>query len=185
MNALLTEGLTYKFKGKDGTQVLLRPVQLSDAEDIIKYAKQIIVKGEYIQKEHERSLDEEKDFIREMQTKGNMYMGVQIDGEVVGIARVIKDDLRMKMHTGVFRTWLSDSAQGKGIGKKMIEYTLEWCRLNELKKLWLTVFSSNKIAHHIYTKYGFITEGVQKDQLFINGEYMDEIFMAYFFDPKK
>ncbi|WP_088102403.1 GNAT family N-acetyltransferase [Halalkalibacter urbisdiaboli] len=173
--------LIMTFTAKDESIVTLRPVQKSDAYDITDSVSSIVSNGAFIQKERPRTLEEEYAFIEEMKEKDNMYIVVDVDGSSRGIARVIRGELKMKEHTGLFRTWLHPEAQGKGIGKKLMEYTLEWCRIHQLRKLCLTVFSSNQIAKSLYEKYGFIVEGIQKEQAFLNGEYVDEIFMAYFF----
>jgi L-amino acid N-acyltransferase YncA len=41
--------------------------------------------------------------------------------------------------------------------------------------------SSNEIAYQLYKKYGFHEEGNQKEQAFIKGEYVDELWMAKFY----
>ena len=117
-----------------------------------------------------------------MMKKDNMYAAVEIDGTVYGIARVIRGELKMKRHTGLFRTWLHSKAQGLGIGREIMSYTLKWCRLHRLHKLCLTVFSENEAALSLYKKSGFIVEGVQKEQVLSDGKYEDEVLMAYFFN---
>lgn len=180
-NQLITEEeLIKSFDAKDGTPVTLRPVRVEDANEIIRGVEYIVRAGEYLQKESPNSLREEQVFIEGVRSKGNMYTAIEIEGKVAGIARVLRGELDMKRHTGVFRTWLMKGAQGKGIGKKIMEYTLEWAKQNELHKVWLTVFSGNEGAIYLYKKYGFVEEGVQKDQVIINGQYQDEIFMACF-----
>ncbi|WP_396334473.1 GNAT family N-acetyltransferase [Alkalihalobacillus sp. MEB130] len=69
----------------------------------------------------------------------------------------------------------------KGNWQKSDGYTLAWCRQHQLHKLCLTVFATNKVAIALYKKVGFIVEGVQKEQVFINESYDDELLMAYFF----
>ncbi|WP_100372528.1 GNAT family N-acetyltransferase [Bacillus sp. FJAT-45037] len=178
---VVAEPLIMTFTAKDDTDVTLRPVQKSDAIDIITSVDSIIKEGTYIQKERPRTIEEEHQFIKEMKEQDNMYIVVEVDGTARGIARVIRGELTMKKHTGMFRTWLHEDAQGKGIGKKVMEYTFEWCRMHMLHKLCLTVFASNNIAKTLYERYGFVTEGIQKEQVYLNGTYDDEIFMAYFF----
>ncbi|RNA69027.1 GNAT family N-acetyltransferase [Alteribacter keqinensis] len=170
------------FKAKDGSTVTLRPAKKEDAFDIITNVEKIIQKGRYIQKERVRTIEEEQAFIQEMADNNNMYTVVEIDGHVYGIARLIRGELKMKRHTAVFRTWLTEEAQGKGLGKKIMEYTLQWAEQNGLYKVCLTVFAQNTVAKKLYEKYGFITEGVQKYQVLIDGEYDDEVFMACFIE---
>lgn len=173
--------LIEQFTAKDGSTVCIRPATVEDARDIVTSVESIIKEGTYLQKEQTRSVEEEQDFILEMQRKGNMYAVIELNGAARGIARVIRGELKMKQHTGLFRTWLSDVAQGKGIGSHIMDYTLKWCNIQQLHKLCLTVFSTNEVAVNLYKKAGFIIEGVQKEQAYIQGQFTDEIWMAYFF----
>ncbi|MTH52108.1 GNAT family N-acetyltransferase [Bacillus mangrovi] len=170
-----------QFKTKDGRTAVIRPVKMEDAEGIIRAAASIVKSGIYIQKEKVRTIQEEQDLIKELQAKGHMYAVVDLEGEVSGIARVLRGELKMKQHIGIFRTWLAETAQGQGIGKEVMAYTLEWGKSHHLLKICLTVFKSNEKAVKLYENYGFVIEGVQKDQVYLNGKYDDEIHMAYFF----
>ncbi|MDE5412177.1 GNAT family N-acetyltransferase [Alkalihalobacillus sp. MEB203] len=170
------------FTAKDGTQVTIRPATTKDSKGIVHAVSEIVSEGTFLQKESVRTDKEEKQFIHEMQENGNMYVVVDINGKISGLARVIRSSLEMKKHTGLFRTWLTTDAQGKGIGKKLMAYTLNWCQKEQLHKLCLTVFSSNQIAVDLYEKAGFVVEGVQKEQVCLKGTYDDEVLMAYFFN---
>jgi RimJ/RimL family protein N-acetyltransferase len=177
----MQSGETFSFEAKNGEKIILRPVDENDAQDIIKHVETIVKAGRYLQKEEPRTLEEEIKFILETRLKGNMYTAVERKGKVVGIARVLKGELEMKKHTGIFRTWIHPDSQGLGIGKQVMNYTLRWGHTNNLHKLWLTVFSGNEKAVLVYEKSGFIIEGRQKNQAIIDGNFEDEIFMAYFF----
>ncbi|GAE30795.1 GNAT family N-acetyltransferase [Alkalihalobacillus hemicellulosilyticus] len=169
------------FTAKDGRFVRLRPATIQDAENIVTSVESIINEGTYLQKEQARTVDEEREFIQNMQQSHNMYAVVELDGVARGIARVIRGELKMKHHTGMFRTWLYEDAQGIGIGKHLMNYTLDWCRVHKLHKLCLTVFSTNDVAVKLYEKVGFVIEGIQREQALIHSQYVDEIWMAYFF----
>ncbi|MCD7033426.1 GNAT family N-acetyltransferase [Metabacillus sp. GX 13764] len=174
----------YAVKGKDGRTAILRPAEETDAPFILQAVEEIIRSGVFIQKEQKRTLDKEKEFIREMKEKGNLYAVVELDGKAAGIARVIKGELAMKRHTGLYRTWLSERASGVGFGREILNYTLDWCRNERLHKLCLTVFASNEIAVRLYEKNGFVIEGIQKEQVLLNGRFDDEIYMARFFNKQ-
>ncbi|MBU8907794.1 GNAT family N-acetyltransferase [Desertibacillus haloalkaliphilus] len=172
--------LIMSFEAKDRTRVILRPASVDDAQAIVDGVKEIIAEGTYLQKEAVRTVSEEKQFIEDMIKKNNMYTVIEVNGEVMGIARIIRGELKMKSHTGIFRTWLRKDAQGKGIGSRVMEYSIQWGQQNQLHKICLTVFARNAVATKLYKKYGFIEEGVQREQVIINGSFDDEIFMARF-----
>jgi RimJ/RimL family protein N-acetyltransferase len=177
----MQRGDIYTFIAKNGEEIIMRPVVKQDAEEIIKSAEIIIAEGKYLQKEEPRSLLEEISFIQQVSQLNNMYTAVEREGKVVGVARILRGELEMKKHTGVFRTWIHPDSQGLGIGKEIMNYTLRWGKGNELHKIWLTVFSSNEKAVNVYEKVGFIKEGTLRDQVKVNGKYEDEIYMGYFF----
>ncbi len=170
---------TFDFVTKDGINAVIRPVTTLDASQLTEKVKDIIKEG-LIQKEKPRTVDEELEYIKMMKENNNMYICVEINGEVMGIARLVRGELEMKKHVALFRTWLTPNAQGKGIGKAIMEYTKEWAVKNDVEKICLTVFARNEIAYNLYKKYGFVHEGTQKRQVFFNGEYDDEVHMAYF-----
>ncbi|MDN4073279.1 MULTISPECIES: GNAT family N-acetyltransferase [Fictibacillus] len=174
------QGSTYTFIAKNGEEITLRPVKLEDAHQIIDAVQEIVEAGEFLQKERPRTLDEEEAFIKDCQEKGNMYTAIEKQGTVIGIARILKGDLTMKKHTGMFRTWINSKGQGLGIGKEVMDYSIRWAKTNGLYKISLTVFSENKIAIRLYEKAGFVVEGIQKGQVKINEELQDEWWMAYF-----
>ncbi|WP_315613850.1 GNAT family protein [Alkalihalobacillus sp. MEB130] len=117
----VSEISTERFIAKDESTIILRPAQLNDAQDILDSVSSIIKQGAFIQKERVRTLEEEQAFIKKMKENGNMYIVIEVNGIARGIARVIHGDLEMKRHTGLFRTWLHQDAQGKGIGKKVMD----------------------------------------------------------------
>ncbi len=178
---ITTKNPTVTFEAKNGKRVTIRPAIERDAQYITEAVREIINAGEFIQKDHPRTLEEEISFIEKVIEEGHMYVVAEVEGEIVGIARVLRGEIKMKRHTGLFRTWLVSKAQGMGIGKQFMEYTLNWCRANDLHKLSLTVFASNPVAKTLYEKVGFQEEGVFKEQAFINGQYVDEIYMSVFF----
>lgn len=156
--------LVERISTKDGGEAVIRPVKMADAPDIIEAVKDVIHTGVYIQKERPRTLEEERAFISDMMEKDNMYAAVEIDGAVYGIARVIRGDLKMKRHTGLFRTWLHSKAQGLGIGREIMSYTLKWCRLHRLHKLCLTVFPKMKQRCRSIRKAALSLKGFKRNR---------------------
>ena len=48
----------------------------------------------------------------------------------------------------------------------------------KILRLELTVQCRNEVALHLYQKMGFQIEGVKKNSMVVNGEFVDEYYMA-------
>lgn len=84
-------------------------------------------------------------------------------------------------HTDIGIFLGKDDHRGKGLGTEVLRLLVEF-GFNELNlnKIKLGVFSYNKNAIKCYEKFGFITEGIFKDDLFRDGMYHNVIYMALF-----
>ncbi len=72
----------------------------------------------------------------------------------------------------------------KGFGKKMLSKILKIGQTKNLKRIELSVSTSNSNAIKLYEKMGFQFEGILKCYTFLKTEnrYLDEQYMAYIFD---
>lgn len=79
-----------------------------------------------------------------------------------------------------FRIAMHDMAlTGKGYGPEAIDILMHYV-FNHLKlhRLQLEVYSHNERGIRAYKKLGFKKEGVLRDALYYNGEFMDEMIMS-------
>jgi len=69
--------------------------------------------------------------------------------------------------------------RNQGYGTLAMKCVLKYCfdYLN-LNRCWLFVLDSNEPAKYVYKKVGFKKEGVQKQAIFRNGEYVDYVMMS-------
>ena len=68
----------------------------------------------------------------------------------------------------------------RGIGTRLMRYAIDWATDQGVEKVTLNVFADNHRAIHLYQKFSFQVEGLRKRQYRIQGEYVDELFMAKF-----
>jgi UDP-4-amino-4,6-dideoxy-N-acetyl-beta-L-altrosamine N-acetyltransferase len=70
--------------------------------------------------------------------------------------------------------------RGKGYGREVLEILMDFgfSDLN-LRRIWLRVLADNERAIKLYQNAGFITEGLLKEDHYIQGEYKDVIVMAF------
>ncbi|MGX7418962.1 N-acetyltransferase family protein [Carnobacterium gallinarum] len=106
---------------------------------------------------------------------------VAVEGEdVLGILG-FHHPTSLPAHKG---TWLLDigvspAAQGKGVGQELVAGIKELARFNGIHKLSLRVLGTNVGAIRFYLKNGFVEEGLLKEEFWINGQYVDDVFMGF------
>ena len=57
---------------------------------------------------------------------------------------------------------------------------MEAKRITDIEQIHLTVVSSNKAANSLYASFGFVTYGIEKNALKVDGTYFDEELMVLF-----
>lgn len=68
--------------------------------------------------------------------------------------------------------------QRQGIGSRLIEAIKQHAADHGIRKLRLRVLSSNEPALAFYRKCGFEEEGRLKEEFYLGGQYVDEVFMS-------
>lgn len=82
-----------------------------------------------------------------------------------------------------FQIIIDPAYQGKGYASKATKLAMEYAfNILNLYKLYLLVDQENEKAIHIYSKLGFVKEGLLHHEFFVNGEYRDVIRMCTFQD---
>lgn len=172
--------MKYHLRDITGTKVYLRPIQLSDTSNIVRWRNMPHVSHNFIFQEP---------FTPEMHTR---WMETKVfSGEV--IQYIIKDlesgqdvgsvylrDINWVHRTAEYGIFIGeDSARGKGIGSETARLFTQY-GLQELKlhRIMLRVLGHNIQAIRSYEKAGFVQEGIARSMVFLNGSYQDVVFMA-------
>ncbi|NCU18442.1 GNAT family N-acetyltransferase [Pallidibacillus pasinlerensis] len=67
--------------------------------------------------------------------------------------------------------------QRKGVGKALMNFIESWARTNGIRKITVRVLDTNPTAISFYKKNGFVEQGRLVDEFFINGKYVDDLFL--------
>jgi len=73
---------------------------------------------------------------------------------------------------------VDQSARGRGVGRALLEASVEETRRQGARRLTLRVLSVNATARRLYEQVGFVVEGVLHEEFLINGAYVDDVLMA-------
>jgi hypothetical protein len=123
---------------------------------------------------------------RPEQTPQHLLMVAQLDGKIVGAARLFSGVYGSKdRHVGEMGAFVLAPWRNQGIGTALVQQALEWAGQRGLEKVVLSVFATNRRAIHVFEKCGFAVEGARRRQYKIAGQYVDELFMARFLEDRE
>ena len=160
--------------------ILLKRMDEDDTENIIRWRNTEFVRRNFIYQKPFTKKGHEN-WIREMIRTGKavQFMIVRKDlGEPVGSVYLRDiDRTHNKAEYGIFIG--EKDALGRGYGtraaKLMIRYGFETLGLH---KLMLRVLAENIPAIKSYEKAGFVREAYLKDEVFLDGQYKEVVYMA-------
>lgn len=104
---------------------------------------------------------------------GNIFF-VKEDNHIIGTVAL------MKMEDGIFeltKMAVTPESQGKKIGQKLMEHTLEYAKNQGWKKL--IIYSNRKLenAIYIYKKYGFKEIPIEENNPYARGDIKMELIL--------
>lgn len=110
----------------------------------------------------------------------NLISIVAFHGDrIVGHAQILKFVHSRRKGTGDLVIYLHQDFHNVGLGAAMLVELLGLARKEGLHRIGLHVIADNKIAVHLYEKFGFKIEGALKDSYFgEDGKYYDELAMG-------
>jgi RimJ/RimL family protein N-acetyltransferase len=113
--------------------------------------------------------------------RGVLWVLAEIEGELVGSLSLARHrDSEKSKHVRSLAMGVAKEYRGMGVGTVLMGYAIRWARQRKVKKIVLSVFSTNRKAIALYEKFGFTREGNRRRQFLIDGKYVDEIMMARF-----
>ncbi|UOQ85775.1 GNAT family N-acetyltransferase [Gracilibacillus salinarum] len=161
--------------------MLIREIKRSDAEPFAKLINQVEQEAQYIlwePGEREVNTSSQSNVIEDFLNKGNATIFVAEEEKLTGYIMAIGGNANRNKHTVYIVIGVLNKFRAQGIGSLLINKLVEWANEHAIHRLELTVVTKNKHAISLYEKMGFEVEGTKKDSLRINGEFIDEYYMA-------
>ena len=164
---------------ENGRRVTVREANEDDALAIKNIVNSVASEKYYVVPE--RSREDWDEAIREIKNRKGLIIVAEANDRIVGMAYLVRGKFEKNKHVGFLGISVLKGKRGIGVGEAMMKYMMEWSQQqDELEKISLTVFSTNKAAINLYRKFGFEIEGINKKQYKIEGKYIDEIMMGKF-----
>ncbi|MGN0266192.1 MAG: GNAT family N-acetyltransferase [Lachnospiraceae bacterium] len=158
-----------------------RKLSLDDAEQFWNLMNQLDYETKYMlyePGEREKNLPEIESFIQDSVNGKDFLLVAETDNRLVGYISAQKGRLNRIAHSAYIVVGILMDYRGKGIGTEFFTRLNDWAEEENVTRLELTVICENKIAKHLYTKNGFQIEGIKRKSVCVNGEYLDEYYMA-------
>lgn len=94
---------------------------------------------------------------------GAVWWVAERDGELLAFANSGPNTLphpdATPDHTELRRLYVSKTAQGLGLGTRLLTLALEWMQTHTTGAMWIGVWSGNLKAQKLYEAYGFVKAG--------------------------
>lgn len=108
----------------------------------------------------------------------SQFLAIRETDEVVGWCDVIRYETEGFRHCGRLGMSVVREYRGRGLGRRLLQTTLDDAFAKGLERIELEVYASNLPAIGLYEKFGFQVEGRKEKARYIDGEYDDSILMV-------
>lgn len=164
-------------------EITYRNPVVEDAENIVSFYNYVGGETSYLsfeKDEYPLDVEAQKESIRSLEGNQNNTMLLAMDGEeIVGIATISSSHKIKSRHEGELGIVVAKKYQGQGIGSTLIQMLIDWCKGNGVTtRIRLDTRADNVKAASLYMKFGFVVEGLCKNQTLLNGKYYDLYIMG-------
>ncbi|MEK4146584.1 GNAT family N-acetyltransferase [Robertmurraya sp. FSL W8-0741] len=162
--------------------MMIRQITPTDAESFVNLIHQVERESPFMLFEagerNAKSEDVRKRIDAIDKTTNSTIFVAEVDQELVGYLMAVGGEPKRKKYCVYIVVGILAQHQGKGIGKRLFEGLEGWAKEQNIRRLELTVITQNEAAIGLYKKMGFEIEGIKRDSLYVNGEFVDEYYMS-------
>lgn len=162
--------------------MIIRKIQLTDAEDFLNLCKTLDKESKFMMlepDERKTTIEAQTNYIKNvLENDQTIILVCEVDKKIVGYISATRGGFKRIRHSAYIVIGILQQYIGKGIGTKLFTELENWCISNNIHRLELTVMSHNHSGVALYKKMGFEIEGTKKHSMLIDGEYLDEYYMA-------
>lgn len=170
---------------RNGITYVIRSARLEDASELSAVRLLIDGETENMDREPGEGFIDADGFAQLIRTDAgssrNLFLVAETERGIAGFSRVQGNELKRFAHKAEFGVGVLKAYWGYGIGRQLLERSLQWADGIGIMKMNLNVLESNIKAISLYMKFGFETEAVlKKDKRLSDGRYYNTIIMSRF-----
>ncbi len=129
--------------------------------------------------ERRTSLAEQRTDIKSYDLHANRVIFIMEDGpDIVGWIGGWGERFARVKHSIWLSMAVKQAYRRQGIGRQLIGALEDWARDSQLRRIELQVVTTNLPALQLYQTAGYEIEGTRRGVYLLDGEYLDEYFMA-------
>ena len=160
----------------------VRPATEADASALVELRKKLFTETQFMLWEPaeftQTAEDERKRIATQYSRPTSLLLLAEEGTEAVGLLSAVGGERNRLRHVAVLALGVTMSHWGQGIATAMLREAVAWSLGAGLKRLELTVHTSNIAAISVYLRCGFEVEGIRRSSLLVDGRYVDEYLMS-------
>ena len=162
--------------------MLVRLVRPDDAEQLVQLKLQIDQETTFMLfevGERKMTVTEQRAAIERLLADTiSMIFVAEHEGRIVGFLAATGSNIRRVRHILYIVIGILKAFTSQGIGTQLFTTMEEWASQRNIHRLELTVMTQNEAGIRLYKKRGFSIEGTRKHACLVDGQYVDEYYMA-------
>jgi ribosomal protein S18 acetylase RimI-like enzyme len=108
------------------------------------------------------------------------HLVAELDGRLVGYVRLgfptpLVSNAHVRQIQGLA---VAEEARGLGVGRALIRAVIAEARRQGALRMSLRVLGHNTPARKLYESEGFVVEGIQPGEFYLDGKYVDDVLMG-------
>jgi len=173
------DGAAEEHRSED-LEFVIRQARQDDMTGLVGAVRRVAEEGSYTEAESVADvIDHEEVLLRHNELESRMFFVATVDDEVVGWVHVAGSEIQKLGHTAVLTVGVLQEYRGNDVGSHLLERGLEWAAKMDYEKLYNSVPATNGRAIEFLETHGWETEATREDHYRIDGDYVDELMMAY------
>ena len=161
--------------------MLIRNVEIRDVEAFWEMQSALDNETKFMMYEpgeREKDIVAVENVIARAASGDDLLLIAEESNEIAGYIYAQRGTLRRIRHSAYIVVGIREAYQHKGIGTEFFAQLISWAEQSGIVRLELTVMSPNVNARHLYEKFGFVIEGTKRLSMLVDGNYVDEFYMA-------
>jgi RimJ/RimL family protein N-acetyltransferase len=167
---------------EDTSRPVLRIAEPDDAVALMKLKQRLDEETSFMLLEPDERDTSIQALARHLEEVGQSENSVVIvadrHGDLAGYVELVGGTFRRNRPTTHVIIGVLAEASGKGVGTGLLEEAKRWAAARGLHRIELNVMAHNHRAIALYERVGFVHEGRRLGCLLIDGQFLDELYMA-------